>query len=69
MKDNLTTDIRYADDTTLLSVIFEKLELSSKELELACYKWGMKINVSKCKILSSSEETLKLYKSMNRFDF
>ena len=56
LDNNLTNDIRYADDTTLISCIFEKLKLSSEALETACKKWGMKINSSKCKILSSEND-------------
>ena len=49
---NLTTDIRYADDTTLISAMLEKLQFSTEELERACKKWGLKINGSKCKVIS-----------------
>ena len=34
LTNNLSTDIRYADDTTLISTIFEKLQLSTAELEM-----------------------------------
>ena len=40
LTDSLSTEIRYADDTTLLSAIFDKLKLSTSELEQACKKWG-----------------------------
>ena len=50
MRDSFSVDIRYADDTTLLSAIFDKLRLS-------CKKWGMKINGAKCKIISPSRES------------
>ena len=33
------------DDTTLISLIFAKLKPFTRELENACNKWGMKINV------------------------
>ena len=55
LNENLSCDIRYADDTTLISSIFEMLQLSTTELENACKKWGMKINTSKTKILSSDD--------------
>jgi len=32
---------------------FEKLQLSTEELENACRKWGMKISAAKCKVISS----------------
>ena len=44
LSPELSLDIRYADDTTLLSVIFDKLALTTKQLDDACRKWGMKIN-------------------------
>ena len=45
-------DIRYADDTTLISAVFEKLQLSTLELEQDCQKWGLKINPLKCAIMT-----------------
>ena len=50
--DNLNIDIRYADDTKLLTVVFKKLRTSTKELESARKMWGMKIKGAKCKIIS-----------------
>ena len=35
---NLSFDIRYADDTTIMSIVFEKLQLSTEELRAACRK-------------------------------
>ena len=52
LTQNLTTDVRYADDTTLISCMLEKLKFSTEELEAACRKWGLKINASKCKVMS-----------------
>ena len=36
LQDALSIDIRYADDTPLLSAVFEKLQLSTAQLETAC---------------------------------
>ena len=47
LKDDISLDIRYADDTTLISAIFTKLQLSTEEMETALKKWGMKINADK----------------------
>ena len=47
----MAMDILYADDTTLLSAVFRKLEIVTEELEVACRRWGMKMNVAKCKVL------------------
>ena len=53
---NLSFDIIYADDTAIMSTVFEKLQLSSEELQAACRKWDMKTNFSKCKVITSSEK-------------
>ena len=34
----LSTDIRYADDTTLITLISKKLRISTSELDAACEK-------------------------------
>ena len=52
LNENMSVDIRYADDTTLISAVFEKLQLSTLELEQACQKWGLKINPLKCAIIT-----------------
>ena len=57
---NPSFDIRYADDTTIMSTVFEKLQLSTEELQAACRKWGTKINFSKCKCITSSEKNTVL---------
>ena len=57
---NLSFDIRYADDTTIISTVFEKLQLSTEELQAACRKWGMKIDFSKCKVITSTEKCIIL---------
>ena len=35
LNENISFDIRYADDTTLISSVFEKLQLYTLELEQA----------------------------------
>ena len=60
LNDHLSSDIRYADDTTLISAIFDKLGLSTSELEASCQKWGMKVNPAKCKIISSSPDDIQI---------
>jgi len=37
LDENMSTELRYADDTTLVAAIFEKLEISTSELETACF--------------------------------
>ena len=48
---DMSTDVRYADDTTLIALIFEKLNSATLELNCSYKKWGMKINAAKCKSL------------------
>ena len=49
-------NIRYADDTTLLELIYDKLQISTNKLVEACGKWGMKINTAKCRIITNDNE-------------
>ena len=48
-------NIRYADDTTLMDLVFKKLQISTNELEKVCSRWEMKINPSKCKSCHKTE--------------
>ena len=52
LNENMSVDIRYADDTTLIYAEFEKLQISTVELEKACQKKGLKINPLKCAIMT-----------------
>ena len=38
--------------------MFEKLKISTQELEASCKKWGMKINLDKCKIISVDDSNI-----------
>ena len=60
LHEQLSTDCHYADDTTMIAAIFQKLKLSTQELEKACSKWGMKINVKKCKIISPETDNITI---------
>ena len=53
-------DIRYADDTTIMSIVFDKLQLSTEEFQATFRKWGMKINFSKCKVIITSNKRIVL---------
>ena len=53
-------NIRYADDTTLIEMVFDKLQMSTDALEEACSKWGMKINPAKCKVMSEDPRNITL---------
>ena len=53
-------NIRYADDTTLVDLVSDKLQISTNELEKACSKWGMKINPTKCKIMTADDRDITI---------
>ena len=52
LDERLNIDIRYADDTTLIAAVFDKLQLSTNQLIEACKKFGLKVNSSKCKVMT-----------------
>ena len=54
--DELCCDVRYADDTTLITVTFLLLEFATNQLESACARYELIINGDKCKILSPENE-------------
>ena len=56
----MSIDTRYADDTTLVSAVFEKLQIATSELENACHKWGLKINPLKCAVLTTEKNDIKI---------
>ena len=60
LDENLNFDARYADDTTLIAAVFERLQLSTDQLQEACKKYGMKISIKKCKIISDSTTNLTI---------
>ena len=40
LNENMSVYIRYAEDTTLISAVFDNLQLSTLELEQSCQKCG-----------------------------
>ena len=54
LDNELNFDARYLDDTTLIAVFFEKLQLATNQLQEACKKYGIKITTQKCKVIYSS---------------
>ena len=60
LDENLNFEARYADDTTLIAAVFERLQLSTDQLQKACKKYGMKISTKKCKIISYSTTNLTI---------
>ena len=52
LNENMSVDIRYADDMKLISAVFEQLQLSTLELEQAYTKWRLKINPLICTIMT-----------------
>ena len=73
LDDEMSIDIRYADDTTLVSYVFEKLQIVTSELENACHKWGLKINPLICANLTTENSDIKIGNSIvtkvNQFMF
>ena len=72
MKDEeFSSSIKYADDSTLLTLDFEKLQVATLELQQACLKWSMKINFDKCKVLTPSNDNIvihgELLENVNNF--
>lgn len=57
---HLCVDVRYADDTTLIAAVFEKLQFSTDQMQEACLKYGMKINAAKSKAITQNSEPIKI---------
>ena len=51
----LTSDMQMA---IIMSTVFEKLQLSTEELPTVCRKWGIKINLSKYKVITSPDKLI-----------
>ena len=56
----MCSQTRYVDDIMLISAIFQKLKISTNDLEASCKNWGMKVNPDRCKIISLKLITYKL---------
>ena len=75
LDDEMSIDIRYVDDTTLVLAVFEKLQIATSELENACHKWGIhiKINPLKCAVLTTEKNNIKISNNIvlevNQFKF
>ena len=69
--EEFSLSIKYADDSTLLTLDFEKLQEATLQLQQACLKWGMKINFDKCKVLTPSNSNImiqgELLENVNNF--
>ena len=69
--EEFSLSIKYADDSTLLTLDFEKLQEAILQLQQACLKWGMKINFDKCKVLTPSNSNImiqgELLENVNNF--
>ena len=48
----ITTDVSYANDTTLISTQFEQLGKVIDDFSQTCKKWGLQINPEKCKVIT-----------------
>ena len=58
--EEFSLSIKYADDSTLLTLDFDKLQVATLELQQSCLKWGMKINFDKCKVLTPSDDNIMI---------
>ena len=58
LNENMSIDIKYSDDTTLIFDIFEKLQLYLLEIEQARQKWCLKINPLKCAIMTPDSKVV-----------
>ena len=71
--NQLCMDVRYVDNTTLVAAVFEKLQLSTDQLQEACLKYGMKINVVKCNAITPNQEPITIegnnIETVNNFTF
>ena len=50
--NDLSIDLKYADNETLIAAPFEHLQLSTSQLDHACAKLEMRTNAYRYKILS-----------------
>ena len=57
---DLNFDASFADDTTLIAGVFERLQLATDQLQEACKRYGMKISTEKCKVISDSTTNLTI---------
>ena len=60
LDEDLNFDARYADDTTLIAAVFERLQLATDQLQETCKKYEMKIKTEKCKVISDSTVNLNI---------
>ena len=61
---------RYVDDITLISAIFQKLKISTNDLEASCKNWGMKVNPDTCKIILAEADNIQIDgNKVERFSF
>ena len=57
----LSLSIKYANDSTLLTLDFEKVQVATLELQQACLKRGMKINFDECKFVTPSNDNIVIH--------
>ena len=56
--EEFSLSIKYTDDSTLLTLDFDELQVATLELQQSCLKWGMKKNFDKCKVLTPSNDNI-----------
>ena len=58
--DQISLELIYTDDTMLILFVFDRFKNSTRELEDATKEWGLKINGSKCKLLSECNRSIEV---------
>ena len=64
MGDVHINNIRYADDTTLMDLVFEKLQETTTQLEVMQSMGNEDCNPTKCKVMSSDERDITINNSV-----
>ena len=71
--DDLNFDARYADGSTLIAAVFERLQLANVQLRESCKKYKTKINTEKWKVICDSTTNLtitnKVIETVKEFKF
>ena len=64
--ENLTTNGKYTDYTSLILLIFEKSQLATNELHQACNKCGIKVNTDKYKVMTRPDQNISLVGELSK---
>ena len=59
VNDKMSIELKYADDTVLISCVFDRLKKSARQLKLATMTWGLKTMAAEAGSHLSVTEALK----------